>query len=99
MLTKTFSPRKLAWFLLIGPLALFPSSVLAVDAGASSATLFVAEDASTTSLDLSTEVTGDDPEIFSVGLAGLAPSQLRVMKKLAMHRPPIFTGPNTSPMT
>ena len=70
MLTKTFSPRKLAWFLLIGPLALFPSSVLAVDAGASSATLSVAEDASTTPLDLSTEVTGDDPEIFSVGASG-----------------------------
>ena len=65
-LTKTFW----ALFFCTLPALAYHGDAAAADAGAADATAAVAEDAAATTISLSTEVTGDDPEIYNAVTSG-----------------------------
>lgn len=65
-LTKTFW----ALFFYTLPALAYHGDAAAADAGAVDATATVAEDAAATTISLSTEVTGDDPEIYNAVTSG-----------------------------
>ena len=63
--TATRSTTSWALFFCVLPALAYHGKATAADAGAADAIATVAEDAAATTISLSTEVTGDDPEIYN----------------------------------
>lgn len=68
--TQSRSTTSWALFFCVLPALAYHGKATAADAGAADAIATVAEDAAATTISLSTEVTGDDPEIYNAVTSG-----------------------------